>query len=135
MTHEKSTQSTLGNNLSYFLIGGGIGAFLALLFAPKTGLELRSDIADVTRKGLDKTSEMANQIGETAQTVYSDTRAKAEGIYDSAKEKINSATAAMAEIPGELQTAFNEKSDQISHSIEAGKKAFDAERKSMSKAS
>ena len=32
-------------NLSYLLIGGGIGAGLALLFAPKAGSELRGDIS------------------------------------------------------------------------------------------
>jgi gas vesicle protein len=132
MTNEKST---LGNNLSYFLIGGGIGAVLALLFAPKTGLELRTDIADVTRKGLDKTSEMATQIGDTAQTVYSDTRSKAGEIYDSAKQKINTATAAISEIPGELENAVKEKANQFSNSIEAGKKAYENEVKSMSKVS
>ncbi|MBA2495432.1 MAG: YtxH domain-containing protein, partial [Acidobacteria bacterium] len=40
--------------LTYLLIGGGIGATLALLFAPKSGQELRGDIADVTRKGIEK---------------------------------------------------------------------------------
>ena len=31
--------------LTYLLIGGGIGAVIALLFAPKSGQELRGDIA------------------------------------------------------------------------------------------
>ena len=43
--------SDVSTRLTYLLIGGGIGAIIALLFAPKAGSELRGDIADVTRKG------------------------------------------------------------------------------------
>ena len=122
MTNEKSN---LSNNLLYLLAGGGIGAVLALLFAPKTGVELRTDIADVTRKGLDKTGEIANQLSDTAQTVYSETKTKAGEIYNIAKEKVNSATNALSEIPGELKTAVQDTAGQISSSIEAGKKEFE----------
>ena len=45
---------SISNKLTYLLIGGGIGAVLALLFAPKSGQELRGDIADATRKGIDR---------------------------------------------------------------------------------
>ncbi len=126
MVREKSKT---GINLSYLLIGGGIGAILALLFASKSGQELRTDIADATRKGLDKTEEIAAQLGEKANTVYQDTKAKAGEVYGSAKEKLISAEAALSEIPGDLQNAFQGKADQISSSIEAGKREFDREGK------
>lgn len=73
MNHEKSNIET---KIAYLIIGGGIGAVLALLFAPKAGEELRSDIADATRKGINKTEEIASQLSETAQTVYADTKTK-----------------------------------------------------------
>ena len=121
----KNEKSNLSNNLLYLLAGGGIGAVLALLFAPKTGVELRTDIADVTRKGLDKTGEIANQLSDTAQTVYSETKTKAGEIYNVAKEKVNSATNAISEIPGELKTSLQDTAGQISSGIEAGKKEFE----------
>ena len=40
---------SISNKLTYLLIGGGIGAVIALLFAPKSGQELRGDLADATR--------------------------------------------------------------------------------------
>lgn len=39
--------------LTYLLVGGGIGALVALLFAPKSGRELRGDLADATRKRIE----------------------------------------------------------------------------------
>ena len=124
MTNEKTNS---GTKLSYLLIGGGIGAVVALLFAPKSGTELRTNIADVTRKGLEKTEEIAGQLSEKAQTVYGDTKIKAVEIYDTAKQKINSATTAIAELPGDLQNAVENKVEQLSTSIEAGKKEYDGE--------
>ncbi|MCU0240070.1 MAG: YtxH domain-containing protein [Pyrinomonadaceae bacterium] len=38
-------EASASTKLTYLLIGGGIGAILALLFAPKSGQELREDIA------------------------------------------------------------------------------------------
>ena len=73
--------------LTYLLIGGGIGAVLALLFAPKSGEELRGDIADVTRKGLEKSKEAAAQIQEKAGEYYEVSREKAGELYQTAAEK------------------------------------------------
>ena len=67
---EEREQTSATTKLSYLLIGGGIGALLALLFAPKSGLELRGDIADVTRKGIEKSKETASLVGERAGDYY-----------------------------------------------------------------
>lgn len=123
----KNEKLNIETKISYLLIGGGIGAILALLFAPKAGEELRSDIADATRKGMDKTEELASQLSETAQTVYADTKAKAGEIYDSAKQKLHTAETAMAEIQGNLQNGVDHKVEQVSHIIEAGRKEYDRE--------
>ena len=55
--------------LTFLLIGAGIGATLALLFAPKSGRELRGDIADYTKKGLDAANEGARAIGDRAADI------------------------------------------------------------------
>lgn len=123
----KDEKSNIDTKISYLLIGGGIGAILALLFAPKAGGELRSDIADATRKGMDKTGEIASQLSETAQTVYSDTKTKAGEIYDSAKQKLYSAETSITEMPEILQNAVLDKVEQVSAAIEAGRKEYDRE--------
>lgn len=79
--------ASLSTKLTYLLIGAGIGAVVALLLAPKSGQELRSDIADATRKGLEKGKEAAAQLQEKAGEYYEITKEKASEIYHTAQEK------------------------------------------------
>jgi gas vesicle protein len=66
--NEREEASTT-TKLTYLLVGGGIGAVLALLFAPKSGNELRGDIADVTRKGIEKSKETAVLVGRKPEII------------------------------------------------------------------
>ena len=52
------------DKITYLLIGAGLGAAFALLFAPKSGREMRDDIADVSRKGYKKGADGAQLVGE-----------------------------------------------------------------------
>ena len=76
------------NGLSYLLIGGGIGAVLALLFAPKSGSDLRGDIADVSRRGYDATLEKATALKDQSAEVIQNVREKADKVYDFAASKL-----------------------------------------------
>lgn len=73
--------------LVYFLAGSGIGAALALLFAPKTGVELRTDISDLTKKGYGETVELAHQLKEQSAGVYQSLKEKTEKVLDLAAAK------------------------------------------------
>src|SRR5438477_507265 len=44
--YQRDSGDSISTRLTYLLIGGGIGAVIALLFAPKSGQELRGAIAD-----------------------------------------------------------------------------------------
>lgn len=89
--HESVSGSGTGSKLSYLLVGGGIGAVLALLFAPKSGTELRTDISDATRKGVDRTRETANQLGQKSNQYLSTAKQKAGDIYNRAGGTLNTA--------------------------------------------
>ncbi|MEP6789674.1 MAG: YtxH domain-containing protein, partial [Acidobacteriota bacterium] len=80
-------ETSAATKLTYLVVGGGIGAILALLFAPKSGVELREDIADATRKGIEKSKEAATQLQEKAGDYYEVSREKASEFYQSAAEK------------------------------------------------
>ncbi len=128
MTKEKSTLSNK-KGILYLLFGGGIGAIIALLFAPKTGKELRGEIGDAATKNLHKAEEFAGKVGEKAGDIFQDTKIKAVEFYDAAKQKLDSANASLTEISEKLETAAEDKGKEIRADIQTAKKEFNGETK------
>ena len=68
--------SSAGDKFLFFLAGAGIGAVLALLFAPKTGRETRQILARTAADSRDylsnKVSEGKQFVGETSRKVSDD---------------------------------------------------------------
>jgi len=123
MRHDYDREETSAMaKLSYLLIGGGIGAVIALLLAPKSGQELREDIADVTRKGLAKGKETAAQLQERAGDYYEVTREKASELYNTAQDKAGQLTE-------KAKTAATRSTSPFTAAVEAGKDAYVAEKR------
>jgi gas vesicle protein len=114
--------SSAGTKLTYLLIGGGIGAILALLFAPKSGQELREDIADATRKGIEKGKETAAHLQEAAEDYYEVTRERASEMIHTAQEKAG-------ELSERARSAAAQSANPFSAAIEAGKEAYKEEKR------
>lgn len=55
-----------------FLAGAAVGIGAALLFAPKTGEEMRGTIKDLADDAVDKIKEYANEAQEKIRTSYED---------------------------------------------------------------
>jgi gas vesicle protein len=72
--YRASSYAGYGEKLLFFMIGGSIGAAIALLLAPKKGSELRSDIADMTARGIDQTTAAANQLKQRTAEIYKTAR-------------------------------------------------------------
>jgi gas vesicle protein len=113
---------SISNRLTYLLIGGGIGAIIALLFAPKSGQELRGDIADATRKGIDRSREAAQQLGDRAGEYYESTRDRAAELYSQAAEKVG-------EVAQTARDTAARQTSTVSAAIDAGKKAYQEEKR------
>lgn len=92
---ENGPRFSAREGITFLLIGGGIGAVLALLFAPKSGRELRTDIADVSKRGYDLTLEKANEIKEHSDETLKVAKEKASEVYDFAVSKLNSGSNAV----------------------------------------
>ncbi|MEP6919551.1 MAG: YtxH domain-containing protein [bacterium] len=120
--YRRDSGDNVSTRLTYLLIGGGIGAVLALLFAPKSGQELRGDIADATRKGIDRSREAAQQLGDRAGEYYETGRDRASELYSTASEKVSEA-ARVARETASRQTGT------VAAAIDAGKKAYQEEKR------
>ena len=93
-----------GSVLLSFLLGGVVGAGLALLFAPQSGRETRQQIKDLTDDVKDKTTEYVKQAKEKAASIVDDGK----GYYDEKKSILKSA-------------------------VEAGKEAYEKEKEKYAK--
>jgi gas vesicle protein len=136
--------SSAAEKLTFLLIGGGIGATLALLFAPKSGRELRGDIADYTKRGVDAAGEQARVIGDRASELYGTASSKAAEVYGTAASKASEVYGTAAGKVSEAYGTAREKvvagaetvsevagrqKDQIAAAIEAGKQAYREEKR------
>ena len=93
-----------GSVLLSFLLGGVVGAGLALLFAPQSGRETRQKIKDLTDEVKDKTTEYVKQAKE-----------KAASFIDDGKEY------------------YGEKKSILKSAVEAGKEAYEKEKEKYAK--
>ena len=136
MRYENEREETgATTKLTYLLIGGGIGAILALLFAPKSGEELRGDIADATRKGIEKSKEAALVAKERAGEYYEVGRERAGEYIQAAQEKAGELKERAGELTEKAKEAVANTKNPFSAAIEAGKEAYvEEKRRNESKA-
>jgi gas vesicle protein len=120
--YRRDSADNISTRLTYLLIGGGIGAILALLFAPKSGHELRGDIADATRKGIDRSREAAQQLGDRAGEYYEATRGRATELYSQAAEKVT-------EVAQTARETASRQTGTVAAAIDAGKRAYQEEKR------
>jgi gas vesicle protein len=106
----RGRDSDVAARLTYFVMGATVGAVVALLFAPKSGRELREDLADATRKGVDRARETGAQISARAGEYYDAASARAGELATSARE------------------AVTNRGERLSAALEAGKQAYREEK-------
>src|SRR6185295_3920094 len=128
-----------GDKLVYFLIGAGIGAITALLFAPKAGSELRADIADATRKGLDQARDTGRDLGERANEYYQTGVERASDLANRSREAVSDLTNrgrdSVSDLTERGKDLLNRQKSQIAAALEAGKQGYmEAKQSDQSKA-
>ena len=118
----KRTNSNTSANLTYLLIGGGIGATLALLFAPKSGSEFRDDISIATNNGLKKTKETVSKLRENTNSYYEVAKDKVNNIYNTVANKAEKLADTVQELPRKAEELLHTKIKQIDDAVESGQK-------------
>jgi gas vesicle protein len=120
------------------LIGGAVGAVVALLFAPKSGVELRREIAetssDVYNKAYDYFSKVEDNVGTMVGNTVNEGKLRAEKIVNSAKRQaenlISNAENVLQEAKNKaynLKDNVQEKIGNIRDAAKAGAEAFKTE--------
>jgi gas vesicle protein len=95
----KMSENNGGTNLGFFLAGLGMGAILALLFAPQSGKETRDLIAQKATEGKDYVAGRSREL-----------RQQAEELVDKGKER------------------FAKEKERVSGAVDAARQAYREEK-------
>ena len=98
------------SRMGYFLAGMGLGAVVALLFAPRSGKETRDYISQRAEEGRDYLKQRAEEGREFVSTRGRELRTQAEQAVDKAKDVVS------------------KQKEQLSAALEAGKQAYQEEK-------
>lgn len=74
------------------VVGSALGAVTALLLAPKSGRELRSDISDQYQQISEKTQQIASDLSEKTQKIASEVGEKSQDLIGKAKDVVSTVT-------------------------------------------
>lgn len=122
------------------LAGGAIGALIALLFAPKSGRELRANLKLKSEEYLDEAEKYISEAREKAKELINEGKKRSEKIIYEAKLKsqelikdaekiISDAKEKTSEVLSNTKEKIEAESGRISSAIKAG---FDAYKDSKS---
>jgi gas vesicle protein len=106
-----------GEKILYFLIGGFVGAAVALLFAPKSGEETRRYLEDRYRAGADEVTRRVQSGREYVSEARRDVSERVASSLEKGRETVN------------------RQKEQISSAIEAGKRAYQEEKDKLEQGS
>ena len=98
-----------GNGLLWFLAGLGVGAVVGVLYAPRSGDEMREAIRSKAQEGAERAREQARRAREQAgdwidrgRDALNQHRDNLRTAYEAGRQAYNEATAATAEPPKNL---------------------------------
>ena len=112
--------------LAWFLAGLGVGALVGILYAPKSGREMREDIAQGAREGSEylrtRSRQAADQMGELVD------RGKEQmGEYvDRGREMADRGRAQWEEFVERGKGLVSDQGSRVSAAIDAGREAYRA---------
>ncbi len=113
-----------------FLFGGIIGAVAALLFAPKTGREMREDIAKRSLELKDDVEVRLELAVKKAEDLLSESRAKLENFRDEAKSGLKDIEDGAALKYTEGKDALKDEAGRFKEAVHAGVVAYKGEKES-----
>jgi gas vesicle protein len=124
-----------------FLAGSAIGAIIALLYAPKSGKEFRSDIKGKTDEFLDdaqeyltnakqKATEIINEGKKKSEKLVADAKVKVDGLLQDAEKILTDAKTKAGSYMSTGKDTILKESERLKSAVKAGVDAYKSEQKS-----
>ncbi len=131
MAQENSGKSLLIG----FLAGGVVGAIVALLYAPKSGKELRKDIRDKSNEyyedvekyfteARDKAKDLINEGKKKSEKLISDAKVKSEELLRDAERIFNDAKSRTEGYVTKGKETIGQETEKLKTAVKAGIDAY-----------
>jgi gas vesicle protein len=128
--------SDFGNFLAGFVIGGLVGAAVALLMAPQSGEETRATIMEKSIELKDKAVVSAEEARTRAEKAMEDARMRAEDSVEELRMRVDELAQLTKERAGDLQqrgqTILDEQKTRLGSMKDSAQKAVDSAAKEIS---
>lgn len=126
----------MGKGVGAFIVGGLIGAAVALLYAPRPGEETRAMVSDKLNDSWGQAQDFGVQASASVQQIYRDAATKGQEVYDTVttrghevaqtvatkgQEIYESASTKVQEAASSVKPVFAEKNDELREKIEAAR--------------
>jgi len=114
------------------LAGGAIGALIALLYAPKSGRELRADIKEKADGLMDGAEEYLSAAKSKAGEIVSEAKKRSDQLITEAKQRADSLLQDADKIITSARTKagpLSEEGSRLKGALKAGLDAFKDERR------
>ena len=105
-----------GEFFAGLIIGGLVGAAIALLMAPQSGEQTRAQIRDASLELKDRANETLAEAREKAEAITADARRRAEEITADARKRSE-----------EIIAEARKKADELQSSVPAGRKSAEGQ--------
>jgi gas vesicle protein len=122
-----------------FLTGAAVGSIIALLFAPKSGKELREDIKNKSQDFMedaetylanakDKASQLINEGKKKSEKLVSDTKEKVDALLGEAEKILSDAKGKAGDYAHAGKEKIEKESERLKTAIRAGMDAYKTEK-------
>jgi gas vesicle protein len=112
--------------LAWFLAGIGVGALVGILYAPKSGREMREDIAQGAREGTEYLRTKSRQAARQVGTVVDKSKEQLGGYVDRGREAVDRGRAQWEEFVERGKNIVGDQANRVSAAVEAGREAYRA---------
>ncbi|MCL1797274.1 MAG: YtxH domain-containing protein [Eggerthellaceae bacterium] len=126
----------MGKGLGAFIVGGLVGAAVALLYAPRPGDETRAIVSDKLNESWGQAQDFGVQASANVQQIYRDATTKGQEVYNTVttkgqevaqtvaakgQELYEVASTKVQETASNVKPVFTEKNDELREKIEAAR--------------
>lgn len=113
-----------------FLFGGLVGAVIALLYAPKSGKEVREDIRKMSSDLVDDAEGKLKLAQKKAETLFEETKKQLEDLQKEAESAMGDLKQRASDGVDRGKTTLKNEKRRLSDAIDAGVGAYKAEKTS-----